>query len=326
MYKKPKHLLLGFFSYIHQKNTMKLTKLLFLGLLLCISCKTEKKESPKKSETLKTAYDFSKRNLLKHIETLSSDAFEGRETGTTGAKKAKEYISGEFKRLGVQPLGETFAQVFAMPEKSKSKQGENILGCIKGSSTPNAYIVISAHYDHEGIKNGEIYNGADDDASGISALFAFAEYFQQNPPKHSVILAAFDAEEKGLVGSYFYVENPIIEKSQLKLNINMDMISRSDKKELYAVGPQHYPQYKTVIENTQTSGNVTLKIGHEEWTFASDHAGFHKAAIPFIYFGVEDHKDYHQPTDDFENIHPEFYTNAVQTIISFFKKVDAKTL
>ncbi|AXG69339.1 aminopeptidase YwaD [Kordia sp. SMS9] len=305
---------------------MKLSKIFLVCLLLFVSCKTEKKEAPQKSETLETTYDFSKRNLLKHIETLSSDEFEGRETGTKGAKKAKQYIRGEFKRLGVQPLGETYEQPFPMPETSKIAQGENIIGFIKGSLTPNEYIVISAHYDHEGIKNGKIYNGADDDASGISALFAFAEYFQENPPKHSVILAAFDAEEKGLVGSYFYVENPIIEKSQLQLNINMDMISRSEKNELYAVGPQHYPQYKSVVENTQTSGNVILKIGHEEWTFASDHAGFHKAEIPFIYFGVEDHEDYHKPTDDFENIHPEFYTNAVQTIITFFKAVDSKKL
>jgi hypothetical protein len=104
----------------------------------------------------------------------------------------------------------------------------------------------------------------------------------------------------------------------------MDMISRSDKKELYVVGPQYNEQYKPIIENVARSGNIKLIIGHKEWTYASDHAGFHKAGIPFIYFGVEDHKDYHQPTDDFENIHPIFYTNAVQTIISFFKIVDEK--
>jgi hypothetical protein len=106
----------------------------------------------------------------------------------------------------------------------------------------------------------------------------------------------------------------------------MDMISRSDKKELYAVGPQHYNQLKPLVETTKTSGYVTLKIGHKEWTYASDHAGFHKAKIPFIYFGVEDHEDYHKPTDDYENIHPQFYIDVVQTIIDFFKKADGKQL
>ncbi|WP_298507910.1 M28 family peptidase [uncultured Kordia sp.] len=274
----------------------------------------------------KALYDFSKEALLKHVKELSSDAYEGRETGTAGATKAKNYIVAEFEKLGVQPLGKTFIQTFPLPKNKKIEKGENIIGFIKGSEKPDAYIVISAHYDHEGIKQGKIYNGADDDASGISALFAFAEYFQKHPPKHSVILAAFDAEEKGLVGSFFYVKNPIVKKEQLKLNINMDMISRSDKKELYAVGPQYYKQLKPVVENLKTSGDINLKIGHKEWTYASDHAGFHKAKIPFIYFGVEDHKDYHKPTDDFENIHPAFYTNAVQTITTFFKAIDQKKL
>ncbi|PTX63985.1 peptidase M28-like protein [Kordia periserrulae] len=302
---------------------MKLSKLFLLCVLCFISCKTDKKKDNLNEET---SYDFSKTNLIYHIAALSSNEFEGRETGTEGAKKAKEYIIKAFQQLNVEPLGETFEQVFPMPETSNIAQGENILGVVKGTTEPNTYIVISAHYDHLGIRNGQIYNGADDDASGVSALFAFAEYFQKYPPKYSVIFAAFDAEEKGLVGSYYFVDNPIIKKEQIKLNINMDMISRSKKKELYAVGPQHYPSYKSLVETTKAHGNVILKIGHEEWTTASDHAAFHKANIPFIYFGVEDHKDYHRPTDDFENIHLDFYVNSVQTIINFFKKVEETSL
>jgi len=296
-------------------------------VLLFISCKTQTKSSKQPENKVTTVVaDFNGEKLLQHIKELSSDSYEGRETGTAGATKAKDYIIAEFKKLGVQPLGESFTQQFPLPEKLKASQGENIIGYVKGSEKSNQYIVISAHYDHEGIKEGKIYNGADDDASGISALFAFAEYFQQHPPKHSVILAAFDAEEKGLVGSYYYVDNSIVPKDQLKLNINMDMISRSDKKELFAVGPQYTESLQPIIENVEKSGDLTLIIGHKEWTFASDHAGFHKAGIPFVYFGVEDHKDYHQPTDDFENIQPAFYKNAVQTIISFFKIVDTKEL
>ncbi|QHI37980.1 Aminopeptidase YwaD [Kordia antarctica] len=299
----------------------------FIILLLLISCKQETKpENTETNQTETIAYDFNEINLLKHVKELSSDIYQGRETGTLGATKAKNYIIGEFKKLNVKPLGESFEQVFPLPKKLKATQGENIIGYIKGSEKAAEYIVITAHYDHEGIKNGKVYNGADDDASGISALLAFAEYLQKYPPKHSVLLIAFDAEEKGLLGSYYYIENSIVPKEQLKLNINMDMISRSDKKELYAVGPQYYSQYKPIIENLEKSGEVTLLIGHKEWTYSSDHAGFHTAKIPFIYFGVEDHKDYHKPTDDFENIHPTFYTNAVQTIISFFKEVDNQQL
>ncbi|WP_430410538.1 M28 family peptidase [Kordia sp.] len=298
------------------------TIILSIYLLLTLSCKSQNESKEVSKVQTEIQYDFTTATLLKHVKELADDRYEGRETGTAGAKKAKNYIITEFKKLGIKPLGKTFVQTFPV----KEIQGENIIGFVKGTSMPNEYIVLSAHYDHEGIKNGKIYNGADDDASGISALMAFAEYFQKYPPKHSVILAAFDAEEKGLVGSFYFVENSIVPKNQLKLNINMDMISRSDKKEVYAVGPQHYPQLKPLIDNTQTSGNVNLKIGHKEWTFASDHAGFHKAKIPFIYFGVEDHKDYHKPTDDFENIHPTFYIDVVQTIINFFKQVDIQKL
>jgi hypothetical protein len=300
--------------------------LLFVSLLLFWNCTSQTKTKEKVETTTETVYDFSKTNVLKHVKELASDAYEGRETGTKGGQKAKNYIIATFEKLGVKPLGNMYNQPFPMPENLGITQGENVIGYVEGSEKPNEYIVLSAHYDHEGIKNGQIYNGADDDASGVSALFAFAEYFKEHPPKHSVILAAFDAEEKGLVGSNFYVENPMVEKAQLKLNINMDMISRSDKKELYAVGPQHYNQLKPLVETTKTSGYVTLKIGHKEWTYASDHAGFHKAKIPFIYFGVEDHEDYHKPTDDYENIHPQFYIDVVQTIIDFFKKADGKQL
>lgn len=312
---------MGFFYYIHKKNNMSRFHYILFVLMMCLlSCKTQK------NADTDTAYDFDKEILLNHVKELASDAYQGRETGTTGGTKAKNYIISTFEKLNVQPLGNMYNQPFPMPADSEIEQGENVIAYIEGTEKPNEYIVISAHYDHEGIKNGKIYNGADDDASGISALFAFAAYFKKYPPKHSVIFAAFDAEEKGLIGSFFYVENPMVEQNQIKLNINMDMISRSDKKELYAVGPQHYPTYKPLIENTKTSGNLSLKIGHKEWTHMSDHAGFHKAKIPFIYFGVEDHEDYHKPTDDFENIHPVFYANAVQTILNFFKSIDKENL
>lgn len=301
--------------------------LLAICILAFISCKTQNTSKEQVQATTDTVtYDFNDTVLLKHVKELADDAYQGRETATKGAEKARKYIISEFQKLGVKPLGKTFEQEFPLRKNDNQLKGTNIIGYVAGTLKEKEFIVISAHYDHEGIKNGKIYNGADDDASGIAALMAFAEYFQKNPPKHSVILAAFDAEEKGLIGSYYFVENSIVPQQQIQLNINMDMISRSEKKELYVVGPQYNSKYKTIIENVKETGDVSLKIGHKEWTFASDHAGFHKANIPFIYFGVEDHKDYHQPTDDFENIHPTFYKNVVQTIITFFKIVDLKEI
>ena len=272
---------------------------------------------------------FNSDSLLNHVKVLSSDRFEGRRTGTSGGHKAQDYISKKLKSLNIQPLANDYQQPFSFKSPVNSYDGINILGVIKGSDMPEDYIVISAHYDHEGIKNDEIYNGADDDASGISALFAFAEYFQQNPPKHSVILAAFDAEELGLMGSKHFVENPILDLKQIKLNINMDMISRNDKNELYVTGTVFNDTLKRVVTNFKNPEDFNLLMGHdgkdglENWNYSSDHGPFHMKKIPFLYFGEEDHKDYHQPTDDFENIQPKFYITAVNSIISIFATLDA---
>lgn len=271
---------------------------------------------------------FDEKELLKHVKSLSSDAFEGRRTGTQGASKTRKFIVNQFHTLSVKPLGKSFEQNFLFTINRKEYQASNILGFIKGNTFPDKYIVISAHYDHEGIKQGKIYNGADDNASGVSALFAFAEYFKKDPPKHSIILAAFDGEELGLQGSRYYVNHPIVLLKNISVNLNMDMISRSEKNELYVVGTSENKLLKALVENNKHSSEIKLITGHDgfdsldNWTFSSDHANFHKKHIPFLYFGVEDHKDYHEPTDDFENIHPEFYTEAVKSIISIFEKID----
>jgi len=307
-------------------------------LLLCFSlillnCKGQKTQTATAEKPVVITnpvkeYLFNTEALLKDIKILSSDAYEGRRTGTKGAEKAKIYIKERFAALGVDSLLPNYEQHFTFG----NYKATNVLGLIKGTENNRKHIVLSAHYDHEGIKGGKIYNGADDDASGVSALFAFAEYFKKTPPKHNVILAALDGEELGLKGAYHFVKDNTIQQRNLVLNLNMDMISRSDKNELFAVGSRYYPQLKPAIENFKDIGKVKLLIGHEgldsgdNWTYSSDHAAFHKAKIPFIYFGVADHEDYHKPTDDFERIDNQFYKDAVQTIIRMFEAYDAMNL
>ncbi|WP_298494365.1 M28 family peptidase [uncultured Algibacter sp.] len=297
---------------------------IFLLLAFCFTCygtKIAAQTTPEKSAL------FDETELLKHLKSLSSDAFEGRRTGTKGAIKARKYIINQFHSLKVKPLGKSFNQSFSFVKK-KNYYGINVLGLVEGVKFPKKYIVISAHYDHEGIKNGKIYNGADDNASGLSALFAFAEYFRNNPPEHSVILAAFDSEELDLQGSKYFVKNTFIPFKDILVNLNMDMISRSDKNELFVTGTSQNKKLANLITNVKHSENIQLITGHDgnddldNWTYASDHANFHKNGIPFLYFGVEDHKDYHEPSDTYENIHPEFYIEAVKSIISVFKEID----
>jgi Zn-dependent M28 family amino/carboxypeptidase len=160
-------------------------------------------------------------------------------------------------------------------------------------------------------------------------FFAIADYFKKNKPEHSLILVAFDAEEKGLQGSRHFVANLPVAKDRILLNVNMDMLSRSDKGELYAAGSFHYPQFRPALEAAQKKATVKLLLGHDDpklgrddWTNQSDQASFHREKIPFIYFGVEDHPDYHRPTDDFEKIDQSFYVRAVETIIEAIRMLD----
>jgi Zn-dependent M28 family amino/carboxypeptidase len=269
--------------------------------------------------------------ILQDVETLAADEMRGRGAGSPEIVKAREYVEKRFKESGLKPVGNSFLQEFALKTRnnSEAQKGANVVGIIKGRKTPEKYIIITAHYDHVGVEKGEIYNGADDNASGTAALFALAEYFNKNRPRHSMIFVAFDAEEIGLQGARHFVANLPVKKEAILLNINMDMISRSDAGELYAAGAFHYPFLKPHLERAAKNAPVKLLLGHDrpelgsdDWTNQSDHAAFHQAKIPFIYFGVEDHKDYHKPTDDFTNINQQFYIHAVETILEAMKIFD----
>lgn len=271
---------------------------------------------------------YNEDKLLERIEILSSDDFEGRKTGEKGNDSARAYIIKELKAMNIEGYKGNYEHPFSFKLNRKTYKANNILAEIKGTEQPENYIVISAHHDHLGIgKNGAIYNGADDDASGVAALLSFAEYFNENPPKHSVILAAFDAEELGLSGSKHFVNT--VDKSKILCNLNMDMISRSENDELYAVGARYHKGLETILNNFENPTTTSLLQGHDgtdgkqDWTMASDHAPFHLAKIPFIYFGNEDHAAYHKSDDVFEDITPEFYKNAVSIIISIFADIDA---
>jgi Zn-dependent M28 family amino/carboxypeptidase len=306
---------------------------LYFLLALTLSCQGQTKKTiaqpVEKSEGKVPLFDSDA--LLERVKFLSLDSLEGRRTGEKGGLIARDYVVSQFKKYGIAPLLDEYTQPFSFEGRrdKKTYEGANILGLIKGTEHPEKYIIISAHYDHVGVNKGEVFNGADDDASGTSALFAFAEYFKNNPPKHSVVIAAFDAEELGLRGAVHFLEANTLPKEQIAIDINLDMVGRNDNNELYVVGSNLYKQLQPAITDLELPKDFKLSFGHDgldnkqNWVSSSDHGPFHKQKIPFLYFGVEDHKDYHQPTDDFESIQPEFYAKAVTVIISVFKRIDA---
>ena len=278
---------------------------------------------------------FDAAKLIEDIRTLSADDMEGRSPAQASIQKARDFVENRFRESGVDPIGAGFRQEFEIKQRRSETvfKGINIVGTIKGKKYPDKYVVITAHYDHEGIREGKLYNGADDNASGTAALFAIASYFKKNQPEHSLIFVAFDAEEMGLLGARHFVANPPVPRESILLNVNMDMISRNDKGELYAAGSFFYPQLRPILEAVQKKASVKLLLGHDDpatgrdnWTSQSDQAAFHAAKIPFVYFGVEDHPDYHKPTDDFANIQPEFYVKAVETVLMAIRELDKATI
>ncbi|NIG52384.1 M20/M25/M40 family metallo-hydrolase [Chitinophaga sp. Cy-1792] len=273
--------------------------------------------------------------LMKDISTLSSDAYQGRRVGTAGSRMAQFYIIKRFQEIGLSGYHSTYEYPFYFDLGGKNIMGTNLYGYIPGTSATadeEAY-VISAHYDHLGIakdKNGQdsIYNGADDNASGVGGLLAIAKYFKTHPPKHTMIFLAADAEEEGLKGAQEFVKRPPVKR--ILMDFNMDMIAHNDKNELYVCGVKVQPFLKQVVDAAAKKATVNLIQGHDDpdgpaadnWIKQSDQGAFYEQKIPFLYFGVEDHPDYHQVSDEYGRINNSFYYRSVNTILEVIKLID----
>jgi len=268
--------------------------------------------------------------LLEIQKQLASDTFKGRGAGANS--ETQELIKNYYDNINLKKFNSSYSMPFTFNDKKtkKERHATNIIGYITGKTHPDKYIVIGAHYDHLGIIDDTIYNGADDNASGTAALLCLAKYYTENPPNHSIIFAAFDAEELGLFGSKYFVNNPPIPIQDIKLNINFDMISRNDKNEIYVVGTFPYPQFKPIIKKIASTSDLTVLYGHDDpkdktkdyWMLSSDNGAFFEKGIPNITFSEEDHPDYHKETDDIENIHPKFYTSVYQLIQKCITEID----
>ncbi|WP_158085646.1 M20/M25/M40 family metallo-hydrolase [Henriciella aquimarina] len=272
---------------------------------------------------------------MEAVGTLASEQFEGRKTGEPGNRKAMEWIEAQLVSLGVSPpRREGYRMSFdtdAPDDADRTVEATNLVAFIRGKdeASPKA-IVISAHYDHLGIQDGELYPGADDNASGVAALLETIAWFQAHPPETTIIFAFFDKEEYGLGGAEHFLEALSEgERGKIALNINLDMVARADKGELYAVGGYHFPDLVPLIDAVAAKAPITLFRGHDspgwgdqDWSLLSDHAPFLQAGIPFIYLGVEDHADYHKPSDTAENIDPAIFARCIDTIILMAEAAD----
>ncbi len=293
--------------------------------------------------TLRTPVDSAR--LLDDVRTLSSDAFAGRRTGSDGSRKAQAFLQGRFEALGLKPFGAAYAMPFSFthtsikglvtpgrPYKTGYPAAVNYIGYIAGSARPERFIVVSAHYDHLGEKADKLYPGADDNASGVAAMLAIASWFKAHPPLHTIVFAAFDGEELGLQGARAFLAALPFPKAQLALNVNLDMVSHNDNNEIFVAGTSYTPALKPLVAQAAARNTVSVRLGHdhsqlvagsvEDWTGSSDHGPFHEAGLPFLYFGVEDHADYHAPGDTFEHINQAFFTSVANLLVDVATTLD----
>ena len=298
------------------------------------------------SKAKKFANSITEKDLIEHLTIYASDEFEGRDTGEPGQKKAVEYIRNYYKSIAVQP-GDPDKDYFQpMTLDIKSRRGinsakkvdtENVIAIIEGSEKPEEYVVISAHLDHVGVDNGEIYNGADDDGSGTVAMLEIAQAFKKavkrgKGPKRSIVFLHVTGEEKGLLGSKYYTDtDPIYPLENTVVNLNIDMIGRIDptrkaknRDYIYLIGSDHDSKdlHNLSEQTNKETLNMTLdyrfndKNDPNRFYFRSDHYNFAKNGIPIIFYFTGTHEDYHKPTDTVDKI--EFDLLELRTKLIFY--------
>lgn len=269
--------------------------------------------------------------LLNDVRTLSSDSMEGRGAGTPGGERARAYVAARFEALGLTAPASGRLQPFTREGRRGAVSGANVLGVVRGTRTPDRWIIVSAHYDHLGVRDGQIYNGADDNASGVASMLEVARQLREHPPEHSVLFIAFDAEERGLLGARAYVDAPAVPLDATSLEFNLDMTAREDDGRLWVTGTYQNPRLRPILEPIGPSGPVRLAFGKDtpqdtgenNWVMTSDQGPFAERNMAFLYFGADYHPDYHRPTDDFERVRPEVLTGATDLIVRSFRALDA---
>ncbi|WP_369753524.1 M28 family peptidase [Flavobacterium sp. WC2409] len=296
----------------------------FFALAVAFSCSSAKTAVEQdNSNPTKYMNTITASELKTHLYIVAADSMEGRETGSTGQKKAGQYLISQYKKNNISfPKGATSffqnvpAEALNKRYGDKLNSSENIWAFIEGSEKPDEVIVVSAHYDHVGVKNGDVYNGADDDGSGTVALLEIAQAFEiakkeGHGPKRSILFFHATGEEHGLLGSSYYSEHPLFPFENTITDINIDMIGRRDVEHantnnyVYLIGADRLSSDLDAICTLANAKYTKMDIDYKYNDLAdpnhfyerSDHYNFAKHGIPsvFIFNGV--HADYHKKTD-----------------------------
>ncbi len=305
--------------------------------LLFLNCTAGKQVYQKADET-NYINSIQKERLQNNLTSIAADSMEGRDTGSEGQKKAGRYIIDFYKRNGItypkgannyyQPIPAAYLNA---KYNEKLNDSENIWAYIEGTEKPDEVVVVSAHYDHVGIKNGEVYNGADDDGSGTVAIMEIAAAFQKaknegNGPKRSVLILHMTGEEHGLHGSRYYSENPLFPLTNTVADVNIDMIGRRDNfhpdsnNYVYVIGSDYLSTDLYTICEQVNQQYIQLNLDYKyndkkdsnRFYYRSDHYNFAKNGIPSVFLFNGTHEDYHKATDEVSKIEFDALTKRTQ--------------
>tara|TARA_Y100001970_G_C14146901_1_gene810395 strand:+ start:220 stop:1509 length:1290 start_codon:yes stop_codon:yes gene_type:complete len=304
---------------------MKKLFLLILVSLFSINSNSQLQKAKKFAKTI-TAED-----LKEYLYVYASDEFEGRNTGDAGQKKAVEYLRNFYIENEIEP-GDPDKDYFQKMKLNlrRGNEGEvdteNVIAIIKGTEIPDEYVILTAHLDHVGYGRtgsragrnvNKIHNGADDDGSGTVAVLEIAQAFKEaskkgKGPKRSIIFLHVTGEEKGLLGSAYYADNPIYPLEDTVTNLNLDMIGRTDptregknREYIYIIGSDHDSQDLHNLSEKTNSETVNIDLDYrfnakddpQRFYYRSDHYNFAKNGIPIIFYFSGTHPDYHMPSD-----------------------------
>jgi len=301
---------------------LKKINLLFFVLVISFSCQ----KTIKNTASIDPAID----SLLvkKHLYTLASDQMQGRKAGTPGIEKAASYIETEFKKIGLTFYDtlNSYRQTFTIKSKEGNKDitTSNIIGLLQGKSKKEEYVIISAHYDHLGVNGASgdsIFNGANDNASGVTGVLTLAKYFKEkNLNERTIIFVAFTAEEMGLVGSKYFGKG--IDASKYIAGINLEMIGKSPSfgpNSAWLTGFDRSDFGQIIQNNLIGTGYQLFPDPYLKYNlfFRSDNASLARLGVPshsFSTTAIDIDKDYHQPSDEVETLNITVITQTINAV------------
>lgn len=255
---------------------------------------------------------------LSHVRYLADDALQGRLAGSPSERCAGDYIAAEFRRLGLEPAGDsgTYFQslplVSAVNPHATGGTGRNVVAILRGADPARAAeaVIVGAHYDHLGhggsfsLATGDssIHNGADDNASGVAGMLDAARRLASGPlPARSIVFIAFTGEESGLLGSSFYAGHPSVPLDRTRAMLNLDMVGRLGAGPLIVYGTDTADEWRTMVDSAAAAAGVQVRGGGDGFG-ASDQTSFYARGLPVLHFFTNVHGDYHRPGDDWEKI------------------------